>query len=214
MRSRSLLLAVCVLCSCIQASDETQASPPGKSAAAPVAEVQPEAAPQPAVAPTPRMRDCGAKSSSRVTDTGIGDLQVGRTVTAVKQMCNVARDAVEPGYEGMTERTLTVLLGAATVRATIVNDIVWRLTITQPRFATADGLRVGTPLSQLASVKGVKIAEGQDGLYLLLPAHCGVSFRFSIQSREPSGLSWSAVRLRAQHGAAKVDRILVSQCVR
>lgn len=160
------------------------------------------------------MRDCGVKSSSRITETGIGALQVGRTVVAVKQMCNVARDAAEPGYEGMTERILTVLLGADTVRATIVNDIVWRLTITQPRFAVADGLRVGTPLSQLVSAKGVEIAEGEDGVYLLLAAHCGVSFRFSIQSRAPSGLPWSAARLRAQHGTARVDRILVSRCVR
>jgi hypothetical protein len=214
MRSRLFLLVMCVLCSCIQASDETQASPPGKQATAPVAEVQPEVAPQPAVAPTPSMRDCGAKSSSRITETGIGGLQVSRTVAAVKQMCNVVRDAAEPSYAGITERTLTVPLGADTVRATIVNDFVWRLTITQPRFATADGLRVGTPLSQLVSLNGVEIAEGEDGLYLLLPTHCGVSFRFSIQSRAPSGLPWSAARLRAQHGTAKVDRILVSRCVR
>lgn len=214
MRSRSLLLVVCVLNSCIQASDETQTSPPGKQAAAPIADVQPEAAPQPAIARARTMRDCGAKSFSRITETGIGELQVGRTVAAVKHMCNVTRDAAEPGYQGMTERVLTVLLGADVVRATIVNDIVWRLTITQPRFATADGLQVGTPLSQLASMKGVEIAEGEDGLYLLPPSHCGVSFRFSIQSRAPSGLAWSAARLRAEHGAARVDRILVSRCVR
>ncbi len=214
MRSRSLLLVVCVLCSCTQASDETQAPAPGMQAAALTAEVQPKAAPQPAVAPTPRMGSCGAKLSSRITETGIGDLQVGRTVAAVKQRCKVARDAAEPGYEGMTERTLTVLLGEDTVRATIVNGIVSRLTITQPRFATADGLRVGTRLSQLASVKGVEIAEGQDGLYLLVPAYCGVSFHFSIQSRTASGRPWSAARLRAQYGTAKVGRILISRCVR
>jgi hypothetical protein len=212
MRYRSLTVLACVLSSCTKSYDESQASPPSGQAAQTTAAAPVEAQPQPQVAS--RKLDCGAKSSSRITATGIGDLQVGRTVAAVKQLCNVTRDAAEPGYEGMTERILTVALGADTVRATIVNDLVWRLTITHPRFATPDGLRVGMPLSSLISEKGVQIAEGEDGPYLMVPAHCGLSFRFSIQSRAPSGVPWTVARLREQHSAARVDRILVTRCAR
>jgi hypothetical protein len=212
MRYRSLIVLACVLSSCTKSDDESQASPPSgqaeqTTAAAPVAA-------QPKSPAASRKLDCGASSSSRITATGIGDLQVGRTVAAVKQLCNVTRDAAEPGYEGMTERILTVALGADMVRAAIVEGLVWRVTITQPRFATPDGLRVGTPLSDLISEKGVRIAEGEDGPRLMVPTHCGLSFHFSIQSRSPSGVSWTAMQLRRQHSAARVDRILVTRCLK
>ena len=57
-------------------------------------------------------------------------------------------------------------------------------------------------------------AESEDGLYLLPGSHCGLSFRFSIQSRWPTGRSWTMEELIRRHGNQPVARILVTRCLR
>lgn len=228
------LLLACMLCSCDMVSDKLQSARTSKSDATPAAPVTDSAAvvsaseSAAAVAAVtqplkkakakggvdvPVLR-CGLKPATRLTDTGIGDLQIGRTVVEVKQKCLVIRDAVQPGYEGNPEQILTVVMGPDLIRAAIANGQVSRISVTQPRFATADGLRVGTPLSRILGTKGVDMAEGEDGLYLYLPEHCGLNFLFSIQSRAKPGRPWPVPRLSQQHGGARVGRILVTRCVR
>lgn len=157
---------------------------------------------------------CGIRGNPVLTDLGIGNLSVGRTVTTVKSTCRVIRDIEELTSEGTLDRVLTVVVGDDRYRATVVNDLVWRISVRTPRIATRDGLRVGTPLSKVAAEKGVKIAEGEDGLYLLAESHCGLSFRFSVQSRWPTGRQWTLEELVRRHGRVPVDRILVTRCVR
>ena len=149
---------------------------------------------------------------SVLTDLGIGDLQVGRTTASVKRSCTVVRDAVEP-MEGIPQRVLRVLINDDTVRATVLDDLIWRISITSPRFATRDGLRVGTPLSRVVTEKGVALTEGEDGLYVLLPSHCGLSFRFVFPSRAPPGKAWTPGLLERIHGDAVVNKIFVTRCV-
>jgi hypothetical protein len=112
------------------------------------------------------------------------------------------------------ERVLTVVIGGELYRATVISGLIGRVSVRTPRTATSDGLRVGTPLSRVAALKGVKIAEGEDGLYLLPGSHCGLSFRFSIPSRWPTGRSWTMQELIRRHGREPVARILVTKCVR
>ncbi len=156
---------------------------------------------------------CGVRSSPVLTDLGIGNLQIARTLAVVKQTCRVIRDEPELN-EGALERVLTVMISDDPVRVTAVNGLVWRISITRPSIATRDGLRVGTPLSRLVSKGAVHLAEGQDGLYVTLADHCGLSFRFSIQSRAARGKPWTVAHLVQLHGSATVDRILVTRCTR
>lgn len=157
---------------------------------------------------------CGIRGNPVLTDLGIGNLSVGRTATIVKSTCRVIRDIEELTSEGTLDRVLTVVAGDDVYRATVVNDLVWRISVRTPRVATRDGLRVGTPLSRVATEKGVKIAEGEDGLYLLPESHCGLSFRFSVQSRLTTGRQWTLEELVRRHGRVPVARILVTRCVR
>jgi hypothetical protein len=156
---------------------------------------------------------CGVTRYSVLTDLGIGDLQVGRTTASVKRSCFVVRDAVEP-MEGIPQRVLRVLISGDTVRATVLDDLIWRISITSPQFATRDGLRVGTALSRVVTQKGVTLTEGEDGLYTLLPTHCGLSFRFAFPSRAPPGKEWTPALLERIHGDAVVNKIFVTRCIR
>ena len=156
---------------------------------------------------------CGIKGNPVLTTTGIGSLAVGRSVDVVKGSCRVIRDVMELTGQGTLDNVLTLVIGGDIYRATVTNGLVSRVTVRTPRIATRDGLRIGTPLSRVAALKGVKLAEGEDGLYLLPPTHCGLSFRFSIQSRWPTGRPWTIQELVRRHGTRPVDRIFVSRCV-
>jgi len=156
---------------------------------------------------------CGLKGAGTLGETGVADLQVGRTISAVKQSCLVTRDAVGPWIEGTTQRVLTVVVGSEKLYAAVDGGIVSAISVRTPRFATSDGLRVGSQLSRFVSAKRVKMAEGEQGLYLRLPSHCGLAFHFSIQSRARPGMAWPPPKLVEQHGRATVDQIIVTRCV-
>jgi hypothetical protein len=157
---------------------------------------------------------CGITGNPVLTDMGVGTLAVGRTITSIKERCRVIRDIEELTSVGTVDRVLTVVAGGDVYRVTAAGDLVARVSVRTPRAATPDGLRVGTPLSRVAAEKGVKIAEGEDGVYLLPESHCGLSFRFSIQSRWPTGRFWTVEELRSRYGRQPVDRILVTRCLR
>ena len=166
------------------------------------------------VASTPQDTRCGVKGNPVLTDLGIGNLSIGRTVDAVKASCRIIRDIPEMTVEGSVERVLTVAIAGDYYRASVVSGLIGRVWVRTSRIATSDGLRVGTPLRRVAALKGVKIAESEEGLYLLPGSHCGLSFRFSVQSRWPTGRSWTMEELVRRHGNQPVSRILVTRCLR
>jgi hypothetical protein len=154
---------------------------------------------------------CGVRNTPVLTTLGVGNLQIGRTIAIVKQTCRVLRDLQEDN-EGNPERIVTVVIGNEPVRVTVVNGLVWRIALASPTFATRSGLRVGTPLARLVQRRGVHLLEGEDGLYVTLDSLCGLSFRFSIPSRETPGKPWTVSHVVQRHGAETVNRILVSRC--
>lgn len=218
MRPKVLVPLALFVCACSNQSGRSDAarSPDSGAAAAAVTPVvvKPATAPkEPPSVPGSQLH-CGVGNATVLKDSGIGDLVIGRTVGVVKRSCNVVRDASELGTEGTAERILTVVLGGATVRAMVDGELITRIAVDGPRFATPDGLRVGSSMTRLVSEKGVKPAEGEDGLYLFLPLHCGLSFRFSIPSRAPNGQQWTPEQLGRIRGNATVGRILVTKCVK
>lgn len=182
------------------------ASPSGKSSTKP---------PSPPVVDVPEQPAsnfrCGITGAPVLTSLGIGNLQVGRTIDVVKRTCRVIRDNAEMS-EGSPERVLTVMIDNDRIRVTVLNGLVWRLEVTSPRFQTRDGLHIGTSLSRLVARGGVRLLEGEDGLYVTLASHCGLSFRFSIPSRETPGKGWTVAHVVQRYGSAVADRILVTRC--
>jgi hypothetical protein len=146
-----------------------------------------------------------------LTSLGVGNLQVGRTIDVVKRTCRVIRDNSEMD-EGSPERVVTVVIGKDPIRVSVLDGLVWQLDFTSPRFQTRDGLHIGTSLSRMVARGEVHLVEGQDGLYVTLASHCGLSFRYSIPSRETPGKAWSLAHLVQRHGSAAADRILVTRC--
>ena len=159
----------------------------------------------------PQDYGCGVSSARVLTSLGTGNLQIGRTVAVVKQTCRVIRVEDELS-EGGRERILTVMIGDDPVRVTVDNGLVSRVSLRSPRFETRDGLHVGTTLSRLTARGGVHLLEGEDGLYVSLASHCGLSFRFGIPSRETPGKAWTVAHVVQRFGSAVADRILVSRC--
>lgn len=147
-----------------------------------------------------------------ITDDGIGDLRPGRAVSEVKRLCDVISDAPHQGTEGQSERVLSVRIGSEMIAATIVADRVWRLDVRTPHFMTADSLGVDVPLHRIAKLRGAQFAPGEDGVYGFAAAHCGMSFRFSLPLRPPSGGQWTTKSIDRDHGDATVDRVLIRKC--
>jgi hypothetical protein len=147
-----------------------------------------------------------------LTESGIGELRVGRPVAEVAARCELLGDTTEIRAEGLPARIVTVDLGRDTVEAEAVDDRVWRIALEHPAFRTADSLGVGTPLSRLLRFEGARGMAGEDGLYLRLPTHCGLSFRLSDSGRGAALADPSPEMLRRLPADTRVDRVLVVGC--
>jgi hypothetical protein len=242
MRSRLLVSVVFLLCSCSPGNERARAGSASDSgavvtelnAAAESLNTQRQKAPVSAPSASPKSPSakastppaspvveqpaqtasdfrCGVRNAPVLTSLGVGNLQVGRTIDVVKRTCREVRDNPEMDAGG-PERVVTVLIDSDRIRVTVHNGLVWRLELTSSRFVTRDGLRVGTSLSRLAARGGVRLFEGQDGLYVTLASHCGLSFHFTIPSRERPGKAWTVAHVVQRYGSAVADRIVVTRC--
>lgn len=151
--------------------------------------------------------DCAA---THVTGDSVGPLRIGGTVAQVRARCPMARDTTVPGPEGQPSHRIAVVMGGERVEGEVRNDRVWRVPVTSTRLRTADGLGVGTPLARLLELRDVRPAMGE-GLYVLSPAHCGLSF----QLRNPGGSlppATTVEQLRGLPATTVVSRVLVTGC--
>jgi hypothetical protein len=167
------------------------------------------AAPAPAAAAS---RSCGVSAATLLTDAGIGDLRIGLPVSRLAEECAVLSDTTRPGAEGMPAHIVTVDLGRDTVEVEVSDQRVWRIALEDGAFRTADSLGVGTPLTDLLHFAGVHGMPGEDGFYVQIPEHCGLSFRLSNASSGFTAPNWNAERLRTLPSSARVERVLVVGC--
>jgi hypothetical protein len=114
----------------------------------------------------------------------------------------------------MDEHVVIVRIAGEVVTGLVDNNAIRRLQISSPRFRTRDSLGVDTPLKKIAAARGAKFLPGEDGLYGFTGDHCGLSFRFSIPLRPPTGRDWTVATISSAHGDATVDRVLVTRCRR
>ncbi|MEO8909976.1 MAG: hypothetical protein ABI408_07080 [Gemmatimonadaceae bacterium] len=126
--------------------------------------------------PVQRSAACGDEI---VTDEAVGTLRIGMSVASLGRECTVLGDTTALGAEGMPSRRVAVLFPRDTLEAEIVDDKVWRIEIQSPRFATADSLHVGTPLTRLLRLRNPRGMTGEGQLFVVSPDHCGLSFRLT-----------------------------------
>lgn len=160
--------------------------------------------------PAPASDAPADSTATRITGDGVGPLRIGARVSDVRARAAVVRDTTVPGAEGQPSRRIAVVLGPDTIEAEVVDDRVWRVPVTSPRLQTADGLGVGTPLARLLELPGARPAMGE-GLYVLVPSHCGLSFQLA----NPGGSlppATTSEELRRLPAATVVSRILVTGC--
>ena len=152
----------------------------------------------------------GGCSATNLTGDGVGPVRIGATVDALRSQCAIVAEGTRPGPEGSTSRFVTVAMNADSVDAEIVDGRVWRVPVTSSRLRTQDGLGVGTPLARLLEIRDVRPAMGE-GLYVLSPAHCGVSFQLA----NPGGSlppATTVAELRRLPASTVVDRVLLTGC--
>jgi hypothetical protein len=165
---------------------------------------------------------CGVSRSTKLTDQGVGDLQIGRPVSEVKRLCNVVSDFHRTTADGRNERIVTIQTinlhpstdptGSEIMVAQVANDRIASIEISTARFTTSDSLGVDTPLRRIARMRGAQFAPGEDGVYGFVGEHCGLSFRFSLPLRPPKGGEWTVAAIDKDHGDATVDKVLVKKC--
>lgn len=161
--------------------------------------------------PTPRL--CGTGPSTMITDSGVGALLVGAPVEQIKRDCNVLSDTVEVAGEGDSIRMLRVNLGSAPVDVIVDSNLVWRVELGAPGYATVDSISVGTPLGRVLMLPGTSGLEGEGALYVRAVSHCGVSFRVSYAPDDAKHLgAWTHAALMRLPSTTVVDQILIFGC--
>ena len=158
----------------------------------------------------PARRSCGAKT---IEGDGVGEVRIGAAIGAVKSRCEVVRETVQLGSEGMMERRATVSFPPDVLEAEIVDDKVWRLDIRSPAFRTSDSLGVGSTLGDLLRLPRVQGMIGEGILVVVSPDRCGLSFVLS--GGIPPGRvrnNWDRKALSALPASTKVARVLVLGC--
>lgn len=152
----------------------------------------------------------GGCSASALTGDGVGPVRIGASVDAVRSACGIVAEGTRPGPEGSTTRYITVAMGRDTVDAEIVDGRVWRVPVTSPGLRTSDGIGVGTPLREVLALRDVRPAMGE-GLYVLSPAHCGMSFQLD-DPEGPLPPASTLEELRRLPARTVVSRVLLTGC--
>lgn len=161
------------------------------------------------------LRPCGLERRSNVTGQGIGEIQIGRKPEAIALACTIARDTTALGAEALPERLLFVATPFDTVEVTIHDNRVWRIAFERPALRTADSLGVGSTLAELLRTNGATGAEGEGVLYVLLPTHCGVSFRLGYELQDDGHRqNWNRHDLGKLPPTVRVSKVLVTGCGR
>lgn len=147
-----------------------------------------------------------------LSDSSAGCLRIGATVAGLGDRCRVLSDRIGRGPEGMPERRIAVASGADTIEATIVNDSIWRIDVLSKSFRTADSLGVGTPVARLLANPAARGIQGEGGLFVVRPDHCGLSFELAATAPDSIAGRPADDIVRMLSPETPVRRVLVIGC--
>lgn len=147
-----------------------------------------------------------------LSDSSAGCLQIGATPADLGRGCRVLSDRRGPGPEGMPERRIAVASGTDTIEATIVNDSVWRIEVLSKSFRTSDSLGVGTSVTRLLANPEARGIQGEGGLFVVRPDHCGLSFELAATAPDSIAGRPADDIVRMLPPQTPVRRVLVIGC--
>ena len=148
-----------------------------------------------------------------LTGSGIGALQIGMPADELVVQCEVATDATITDIEGQPQRVALVASGSDSVRAEIVDDRVWRITVESPTWQTSDSLGVGSPISDLLDLPEAQGLTGEGNLVIVSPRHCGLSFQVDAGHIQPPPTdAWDDAALRRIPDTAAVELVRITGC--
>jgi hypothetical protein len=147
-----------------------------------------------------------------ISDRGIGELIVGRSVDSVKRLCHVISDTTELGGEGMPTRMLRVAFRHDSVEAEIDSGRVWRIEVASSSFRTADSLGVGTSIERLLRLREPWGLGAEGAVFLISSQHCGLSFQLSESGSDAPPENWDRAALARLPKSTVVDRVLIVGC--
>jgi hypothetical protein len=146
-----------------------------------------------------------------ISDSAVGPVRLGLPWDSLARHATVVVDTTILDVEGHRQRIARLAVANDIVTAELADGRVWRLRVTSPRLATADGIRVGSPVSLLLTSDSVVGALGEGRVYVLTPRHCGLSFRIASNAESPRTELDSAALARLP-SETRVDEILVVGC--
>lgn len=143
--------------------------------------------------------------------SGVGGIRIGMTADSLRQLCRVVYDTTTLRAERKPAHVLEIATSSDTIEAEADAGRIWRIQIASPRLRTADSLGVGTPIGRLLAIPGIRGTTGEGTLYLISPAHCGVSFRMTNPKDQLRG-DWTLAQLRQLPATSVVTSVLILGC--
>jgi len=161
--------------------------------------------------PTQTANDCGVVDTTSLTGNGYGDLRIGAPAANVRRTCHVVRDTILLGEEALPQRVITVRTARGVVDAEVDSGRVFRIVVRQRVPRVAGSLGVGSELGELLAASRARGGEGEGGLFVVLDAYCGLSFRLAYAPADHRP-DWTDDNLRELPRHTTVDEVLAVGC--
>lgn len=147
-------------------------------------------------------------SASVILGDRVGIVRIGMPMDSLRSRCRVIRDTSETN-EGDEQHVVYALVGGDTLRIEAERNVVWRLSVRRPGFATRDSIRVGTPLSRFLIGRRPTLDVGGGKVYVFDARHPGNGFGLSNEAfaRVPKLTAAGLTRLPP---STIIDEILVT----
>jgi hypothetical protein len=148
-----------------------------------------------------------------IRESGVAALEIGDPQSALRERCIVLGDSTATdATDGMPRGNVVVGVNGTPMVVQIAEGKVYRITLTDPQFRTADGLAAGMPVAAMLDLPGAVVLEGEHDLSVVVGAHCGLYFRITKPATLPAGAArWSDV-VRAMPAGTPVERVVVHGC--
>ena len=150
---------------------------------------------------------CADQQGAVITGAGVGPIRIRMRVNELPVSCPIVGDT-SLWLEGDLQPAVLIDVDGDTILAEVVDDRVWRITVSDKDLKTADGISVGTPVARLAVYPDAVISSGEGSFFVIAEAsHCGLSFAVPQLRHRPE--RWRRDDLMELPDTVRVGFILV-----